>query len=60
MFDRPMMGTCNTVVTKGRCTRADNLNLSVHFFLALLVQRSAGLKCTDKLHSVRLIMIWYL
>ena len=43
---------------KGRRTQADNLNLSVHFG-ALSVQKSVGLMCTDKLHSVRLLTIWY-
>ena len=43
---------------KGRCTGADNLNLSVHF-ATFSVKISVGLKCTGKLHSLRLLTIWY-
>ena len=48
-----------TTLNKARHTRADNLNLSVHF-ATFSEKISVGLKCTDKLHSVRLLTICYL
>ena len=48
---------CN--LSKGPGTRADKMKLSVHLG-KILVKKLVGLNCTDKLHSVRLLTIWYL
>ena len=45
-------------VTKGRHTQADNMKLLVHFG-TLSVPESIGLRCSDKLHSVRVPTIGY-
>ena len=43
-------------ISKGRCTRADKLNLSVQYG-TLLVQYSVVFNATDKINSVRVIKI---